>query len=430
MNKNEVNGKKSGIKDEGVCKRLTKKLTISFPLWLIYSDGYELYDDLEKVIIEHVERGFNCLRIDDGAGLIHDLEGRRLGEIEITDIFGEFEKIPRQQGIVGEPGKRDLLARLIELCEASKKHGVYIILSSWYFLHTYWFHPKGDEIEKTIYAIPPHERFMAFAKFQHYILDELEKRGLDDCIAFVEIFNEANGLPFVNGYGQANNLSDEELYRFRNEHEEAIEFLKKEHPQIPVAYDSYTPWDDLRQIPRNMDIYNFHPYFMWGIYDDVINEHRDELILNNITEEDVRRSREGRRPAQDDWYERIALYNNLDKDKILLMENYLEDKLAENMMNIKKNVDELLENVKNNLKNFKDVDVIVGEGVSYIGSKDLLWEEKSEAYWKLIEEVIKKYKDFEIKGTVIRTCCGPEDPSWTMCKDTLRKINCLFLQDE
>jgi hypothetical protein len=71
----------------------------------------------------------------------------------------------------------------------------------------------------------------------------------------------------------------------------------------------------------------------------------------------------------------------------------------------------------------------MGEGVSYICSKKILWEENSEEYWKFIKEGLKIFKENNVWGTVIRTCCGPEDPSWDMCADKDLELNKFFLED-
>ena len=78
--------------------RLPKRLTISFPLWLIYGTSGEFspYYDIDKAMREHAERGFNCIRIDSGAGLIHSSLRK---PFDIGDMFGEYEKIPRQEQI-------------------------------------------------------------------------------------------------------------------------------------------------------------------------------------------------------------------------------------------------------------------------------------------------------------------------------------------
>jgi hypothetical protein len=152
--------------------RLPKRLTISFPLWLIYGTSGEFspYYDIDKAMREHAERGINCIRIDSGAGLIHNLDGSLRKPFDIGDMFGEYEKIPRQEHIIGDGGPCDLLGRLIQTFECAKKYGIYVILSQWYYLHTYWYHKAGDPVAEELFAIPPEKRFDAFGKFWHYIL--------------------------------------------------------------------------------------------------------------------------------------------------------------------------------------------------------------------------------------------------------------------
>lgn len=417
-------------KNHPAFKRLPKRLTISFPLWGIFgTEGAEIpaFNDLDRFVREHKERGFNCIRLDSGAGLMHDIDGNRRGTVEVyPNVFGNYSTVIRQQGeIYGKGGKCDLYKNLIELFTAAKKYGVYIVLSSWYYLHTFWFHPQNDPICDELFAIPPHERFMAFAKFLDYIISELEEQKLDDMIAFAEILNEADGLSFVNGYG-GNGASDEELARFKKEHEDALEYLQKKHPQILFAFDSYTSWSDMRQVPGNMQVYNFHNYYLWKIYAEVLNEN-SRFLKGEITEKDVRASRNGLLPASDDWYERVAIYNDLDETKLDEFERLIEKKLNEKFDTYLATVDNNFEHIKEAMANF-DVPIVCGEGVSYIASKKLLWEEKSEKYWELVEKAMDKYKEFGLWGTVIRTCSGPEDPSWDMCADKLKYLNEKFLK--
>lgn len=449
--------------------RLPKKLTISFPIWGLFDTPGETaaYHDLDQFVREHVERGFNCIRLDGGAGLTHDKNGIPLGPVAIGDPFGQYSCVLRQMNCTGDGGKCDILERLISLCKSAKKHGVYLILSSWYYLHTFWL-LHDEQINATLFSIPPHQRFMFFAQQLDYILLELEKQGLDDSIAFAEIFNEADGLFFINSYGR-NRLDKEELEQFRNEHEAAISMLQKKHPHILFAFDSYSPWADPNQIPRNLQVFNFHNYFMWDVYRNTI-EKMPEFSTDILTPEDVRQTRAGRRPTEDDllscavdhvgrdcaesetfkstpiprlkedyayflsdlstWYARIAVYYNLDRTKFPEIESLLEKTLQENYFTYLEEINKKLDKVSKFREAFPDIPIVCGEGVSYIGSKHLLWEEKSETYWHLVEQAILKYKKFGLWGTVIRTCCGPEDPCWTMCPNRLRQINELFLAED
>ena len=87
--------------------------------------------------------------------------------------------------------------------------------------------------------------------------------------------------------------------------------------------------------------------------------------------------------------------------------------------------------VKENMKEtLPQVPVVCGEGVSYNGSYALLWEETSEVFWRLMADVMRDYREIGLWGTVIRTCCGPEDPVWTLCPEKLLELNRIFLGEQ
>lgn len=412
-------------------ERLPKRLTISFPLWVVYATKgeYSPYFDIDKLMRENVERGFNCIRIDGAPGLIHDINGNLRKPFYMTNIFdGNFEKIPRQQNILGDGGEVDLLDRLIKTFESAKRHGIYIILSQWYFLHTFWFHKKGDPLCDEMFAIPVKERFPAFAKFWHYILLQLEERGLDDQIAFVELFNEVSHCPYFCGErgccGSTDKVSEEEVAFFKKQHEDALSFLQKQHPQLLFAYDTGNPYAK-GHMPENAQVYNYHSYHLMGIYSSVLNEH-PEWAMNKITADDVRKTREGRRPINDSWYDRVARYNDLNMTYLKDFEEALAKKFRENR-------DDFVNKARAHMKaSFelagKNRPVVLGEGVSYICCKELLWEEKSEDYWNFVKQMAGEYKDAGMWGMVVRTCCAPEDPSWYMCADKYLQINSMFLK--
>ena len=48
-----------------------EKLAICFHPWMVFEEK----DNFDESIKEMVERGFNCIRIDDGAGLLWDEDG-------------------------------------------------------------------------------------------------------------------------------------------------------------------------------------------------------------------------------------------------------------------------------------------------------------------------------------------------------------------
>ena len=410
-------------------RKLPPRLTISFPLWLIYGTRgeYSPYYDIDRVMREHVERGFNCIRIDSGAGLIHDLDGNLREPFVIDSMFGEYERIPRQQRIVGDGGSCDLLARLVETMECARKYGIYVILSQWYYLHTYWFHGAGDPVADELFSIPSEKRVEAFGKFWHYILLELEKWGPDDRIAFVELFNEANEHPYMCGerlWGPDKNISDEEEAAFGRQHAEALAFLQREHPQIIFAYDAVGPHHVKETMPENAQVYNFHAYYLWSIYHRTMREH-PEWFQNRVNAADVMTARANRRPVDPEWYERIAKHSDIRPECLPEIEAALEQKLTDMKEHYR---EELEERLREALTFAEGRPLVCGEGVSYIASKEILWEERSEQYWVMVKYGLKRFKEAGVWGSVIRTCCGPEDPCWTLYADKLLELNRFFLE--
>ena len=407
---------------------LPKRLTLSFPIWGLFdSDGKGVYADMDRFVREHKERGFNCIRLEDGAGLIHDKDGNRLPPIEWGWGFGDRDEFIRQNICV--KGKVDVYTRLIDLFKAAKKYDVYVVLTSFYYLHTYWY-LKDKALNDSLLAIDPHERYERFAKYLHYILCELEREGLDDRIAFAEIFNEADGLAFCGGYGNRRGVSDEERARFCEEHEKALAFLRAEHPQILFAYDASRPSLDENLAPKNAQVYNFHSYFMWSAYSAIQNDPSwlaservsVEKLLSMINYPDL---------FPDDWKRMITFYGNLDASKIdemnkALTEQFLrereshEEKLHKNLASAKHHMDGI----------YRDCLCVCGEGVSYSGSYALVWEEYCPEYWELLRHTMLENRRLGLWGSVIRTCCGPEDPVWNSHPDKLRELNALFLHGE
>jgi hypothetical protein len=107
-----------------------ERLAISFWIWALWDTGpNRIVNDLEVRVAEAVERGFNCFRIEGGAGITHDAQGRPRGELEFYPVLPGHDLLTRgQQHMTG--GRVDLLKRLIELCTVAKRYNVKLILSS------------------------------------------------------------------------------------------------------------------------------------------------------------------------------------------------------------------------------------------------------------------------------------------------------------
>ncbi len=410
---------------------LPKRLTISFPIWGLFDTGNGAYHDLDRFVKEHVERGFNCIRLEGGAGLTHDLAGNRRGPIFIHAPFGEYSK-NRQCWCFGGEGECDVLARMIELCEACKKYGVYLIISSWYFLHTYWY--LDTALNEEILKPNIEDMFMVFARYLHYVLCELEARGLSDRIAMAEIFNEISAVPTFIGEFKGTDISG---INFTAKHEEAIAWLREQHPDILFSVDNDNLSDEqVAALPKNLQGFNGHNYFLWGIYGGTLEKGepvRDDFFLGKYTAEDIKASRKGLLPLTEScspWYDRMARCNDLDTQKIPELEAYLEKRLAERRDEYLEKLDTFCDGFKKVMARYPDAPVVCGEGVAYCSSIPLLFEEHSDAFWDMAKIMMQKYKETGLWGTVIKTLCGPEDGCWTLRKDKLKELNDLFLADE
>ena len=409
---------------------LPKRLTISFPIWGLEDTSPEgAYHDLDKMVREHVERGFNCIRLESGAGLVHDLDGNRLPPPKILQPFPGYSD-NRQAFCIGGEGHCDLLQRLIDLCTACKKYDVYVILSSWYFLHTYWY--SEESANDRNFAIAPEDRFMAFAKYLHYILRELEERGLADRVASAEIFNEVNDLTVHWAFHSGKSPAYYWII-FREKHEEALDFLQKEHPNILFSCDDTPRGETMCLNPRNMQVFNGHNYFLWDVYGNTLEEgdEKGDYFLGKVTMEDLEHCRDGRKANSSyGWYVRLKYCHDIDPEKVPAMEEAIEARLNEKWDNFAQNLENSIYWYKRTMKDYPDVPVMCGEGVTYCSSKIVLWEEKSQRFWEMVEHAMKRYKEIGMWGSVVKTCCGPEDPCWTMCKDKLLELNMKFLKDE
>jgi hypothetical protein len=72
-----------------------ERLAISFWIWALWDTGpNRIVNDFEVRVAEAVERGFNCFRIEGGAGITHDAEGRPRGELEFYPVLPGHDLLP------------------------------------------------------------------------------------------------------------------------------------------------------------------------------------------------------------------------------------------------------------------------------------------------------------------------------------------------
>ncbi|MDD3155749.1 MAG: hypothetical protein PHS41_12875, partial [Victivallaceae bacterium] len=212
------------------------------------------------------------------------------------------------------------------------------------------------------------------------------------------------------------------------------------------AYDTYTPRTDPEQMPRNLQVWNFHSYCVWKIYallegdllmpgTDVESSLQARKILrfrkcDALSLDEIRQLRAGKRPTAEDWVRRVWLYSGLDPEKMPELDRLLSAAFERDVDDFKRKLEENLSDaLRFRNENAPEIPMILGEGITFCGSNHILWEEKSDCYWSFLEYAVTCYRKAGLWGCALRTCCGPEDPSWTMRKDEILRLNRLFLAE-
>ena len=133
----------------------------------------------------------------------------------------------------------------------------------------------------------------------------------------------------------------------------------------------------------------------------------------------------------DDWYHRVWLYRNLAPAALPELERMLQDNLVKNIGQFKLKAEEgVAQAVKLRDQHYPGVPLVFGEGANYCADARLRWEERSDAYWEVVEHAARAYREHGLWGAVARTNSGPEDPTWMEYPDRLRRVNEVFLGKE
>ena len=376
---------------------------------------------------------------EGGAGLIWDKNGNLRTEIVISQPFGKFTEYTTFKTIAN--GKKiNILERLLNVCKIAKEKNIKVILSSWFYLHTNWF--CEDEDIKYLFEIKDEDKVAYFANELSKILEVLRKEDLIDNVAFAEIFNEFDGLPFVGE--DYRGVDNETAKRFRVIHEKEIEKLKIKHPDVLFAFDCWTPRVNPELIPRNIDVLNFHHYYAWSLYNvfqkNVIHRSLEESVIPESTRyflkdeiisvAEVAKEMGVVRTGKD-WPSRISLYASIDENKEAELTKLLDDELKNSFEVYRKRLRDGLEDI---LKTHREVvpksKLVMGEGATYCASPMLTFERDSKYFWELLKEQMALFNEKGLWGTIITTTHAPEKQhlAWDARKDLCLEANNLFLR--
>ena len=415
-------------------------LTICFWMWALFNsvsdDDYPAF--CEKVMREIKERGFNCVRMDDGAGLICDTKEVPRGPINWHRPVGPYQGGRQNPG----EGSGSIAKRLLVFCKAAEKYNIQFFFSSWYYMHTNWHLEEAINAE-LFEALPTvADKIQYFTEEHNRILKLLRENNLLHVVAFVELCNEFDIMKYVfTGNG---GITPEEAAEWRPLLEDAYNCMKTRNPELLFAYDSYTPRTLKNLVPRNVDILNFHYYYMWGalygMFDKMVKPvkhdleyppdiayylRKDRLHYEDIVRE---RTRYTKIRTAHEWTQRMVLYNSLDPEKIPELEKRLAGIFDENHDNFIQSLkDGVAAVIKLRDEILPGAPIVMGEGTSCCTSEKVLFEEHSDKFWKLLEQQALYLREQGLWGTVVRTGSAPVDISWNMRAESFRKVNMLFL---
>jgi hypothetical protein len=225
--------------------------------WYTRAGHGEPFDDVDRAMAETADRGYNAVRIcaapllvAGGLGLdalAADLPVEGLGPAPTGGVFG------RRTRWYDAPGgyRLDVRARLFELLESARRHGLVVILASWEYQQSPSF--AGDpRWFGAIDAVPLERRYDVLADAFGRLLDEVRAAGLIDVIAFTELHNEVDFsiLPPVEHGGVA-----------------AMERLRARHPDqlVTVSYGK-PPHLAMHHVSPGLAVAQFHVY-SYGVLD-------------------------------------------------------------------------------------------------------------------------------------------------------------------
>ena len=412
-----------------------ERLTICYNAWMIFNED----DDYDEQVRQIAERGFNCIRLEYGAGLLWDAEGKVRDGVLVCSPFGKYTKFTTYRVIV-ERKRLNLLERFLRVCKSAKRYGVKLIISTWFFLHTNWFYEEKET--KPIFALSTREKFSFFANELSKILKTLKEEDLIDIIAFAEIFNEFDGLDFVRECESAEEI--------REMHEEEIARLKSAHPEVLFAVDLCWAGAKSELIPRNIDVFNFHSYYLWDVYSefekDVIQKSLEEPVIPEATKYFLKDTLVSVKDVAEamgadaeaglknglDWPRRISLYLSIDESKQGELSSFLDSKLKEK-------IDDYRESFRNSIalgmevckKSAPNSKIVLGEGGTYCACPTLTFEQDSESFWTLMNEQMAYLREKGFYGSVISTTHAPNRVSaWEPCKELYLRANKIFKGEE
>jgi len=226
--------------------------------WYTRAGEGEPYADLDAACADAAALGYNAIRIcaaplllggvlglDD---LATSLEIEGLGATPLGGYYGQRTRW------YDTPGGYtvDLRARLVELFDAARRHGMVVILASWEYQQSPAFAASSRWFE-AIDAVPLTERYRVLAESWDSVIGLITETGHRDTIAMVELHNEVDFsiLPAL-----SEGMDD--LSALRDRHSDLL---------VTASYGK-PPHLAMHTVPRGLGAAQFHVY-SYGVLDEL-----------------------------------------------------------------------------------------------------------------------------------------------------------------
>lgn len=253
--------------------------------WYVRTGRGEPFEDLDRAAAEAVERGYNTVRICAMPFLLFG-SGLDTSRLELDRLGGAYAQGVRWYD-VAEATVLDGREHLLALLRTLKRHGLFVILSSWEYQQSSAFATSSDWWD-ALRAVPAEDRAVRLAEALADMIDFLEHHGLDDRIAFTELHNEVQAGHLTAGLPDEATEPHAAMAGLTARLDRGLAAFHERQPGRPVTVNyAGVPVASMRALPREMDVLVTHPY-VYGVLDEVTAAFDLRGELSSFPEQAVR----------------------------------------------------------------------------------------------------------------------------------------------
>ncbi|MFI5952510.1 cellulase-like family protein [Cryptosporangium sp. NPDC051539] len=408
---------------------MTLALTLWDFTWYTRTGPGEPFADLDAAFAAAVDRGYNTVRICAMPFLLFR-SGLDTSALTFTSFGGEYGQRTRWYDVKATT-TLDGRAHLLAFFRAAARHDVRVIVSSWEYQQSPSF--AGDPSwHRALRAVPVADRPSALADAHADLIDLLRAEGLDDRVAFIELHNEVqySGLTEGGTFGS--------LLGIRDALERGITRFKERQPAVPCTVNiAHVPIEQLRGVPRNIEVAVFHPY-VYGVLGQLV----DEFALRDVSrpypqERAYAELLRAGAPPLEEWQpapgrrwsleatvmqpRELYTHDWCDPDK---WDRWLYDRYGEHRVAMRAVLDLWLDAAAD-LARSRDVPLVFGEG--WVGYTPLHGTfEEGPVGAEICAHAVRRSRELGALGTIVCSNAAPQHPMWNDVS-LQRRLNAEFL---